>query len=405
MRKYIILIITMLFVSCTNQPNRSLNFTKGQIDSLHLDSTKILKVDAEAAIMINLNPYLKKQSFDFGTKVKEVRLIPLETTDESLLGNIYKVIATDSINYIFDDFKGGGIVLFDKDGKFIKRISNGDGPGELFRLGDIAYDKEHNELIVYQHPFFLFYTSKGGFIRQERLPFGFYNFIVTSEGYIFKTIDGLGNEHLDSKKDNTLLVTDKKFKLKYAGLPTSPTNINYGGYSYLYSNDNMNQISQNYTDTIYHYLSDSNELKALYIMDYNEKKLPEQYLEGDGKNFRKILSQNDYYYYIGEYLETKSHHVFFLRNDYIGLQTIIYRDKVTGNLIGGTNADFNINEIPAIGFPKATFGEYFISIHLPNKDDHFLSKSSIITDEDKRKMKKLKEDDNPILVFYRLKNI
>ena len=44
----------------------------------------------------------------------------LETSDSSLVDNIYKVIVTDSMIYIFDDYKGGGLVLFNSNGKFIK---------------------------------------------------------------------------------------------------------------------------------------------------------------------------------------------------------------------------------------------------------------------------------------------
>lgn len=400
----IILIITIIFVSCTNQPNKNSNYTQGQIDSLRLDSTKTLLVDASNITEVDLNPLLGKRSFNFEAQVEEIKLIPLETTDESLLSNIYKIVLTDSANYIFDKFKGGSIVIFNKDGKFVKRISHGGGPGELYKPDDVIYDKENNELIVYQHPFLLFYTSTGKFIRQVQLPFGFYNFETTPDGYIFKTLDSYGNEHLGSKKDNTLLITDKKFKLKYASLPVSPININYGGYSYLYRNNTIN-ITQNFTDTIYQYKNGFDKLEAAYVMNYDSKKLPLSYLEGDREVFRQARSNNDYYYYIGEYLETETHHAFFLRNDYIGLQTIVYRDKSSGKMIGGTNVEYNLNEIPTMGFPTTTFGKYFISTHLPNKNDQILINSSIISSEDKQKIKDLKEDDNPVLVLYSLKNI
>lgn len=403
MYRYIILFLIILLTGCRNRPNASSMFTQGQIDSLHLDSTQLMHVDIQTAKEIDLNRFLKKQSFDFGSNVQDVQIIPLETTDESLVGNIYKIIVTDSMNYIFDNYKGGGIVIFDRNGKFIKRISPGRGPGELYRLYDIDYDKKNNELLAYQHPFLLFYTSKGEYTRQIKLPFGFYNFSVTPDGYIFKTLDKYGNEHLGTHKDNTLLITDKNFKLKYAGL-ANPTEINYGGYSYLYSNDGKVLITQNYNDTIYQYTSGTDELEAKYIMDYHNKKLPEYYLKSNHE-LQNILAQNDYYYFIGEYLETTNQNVFFLRNDYLGLRTVIYRDKKTGNLIGGTNADYDNNEIPAIGFPKGAFGEYFISVHYPNPSDSLLNNSSIITDTDKQKIKKMVEDDNPLLVFFRLKTI
>lgn len=405
MYKNIIWLFIILWVGCKNRTDESFRFTQAQIDSLYLDSTKLMQVDAQTATRIDLNRFLQKQSFDFGAKVEEVRLIPLETNEESLVGNIYKLIVTDSMNYIYDNYQRGGLIIFDRNGKFIKRISPGRGPGELHRLYDIAYDWQNNELLAYQHPFLLFYTPQGEFIRQVRLPFGFYNFLVTSNGYIFKTLDKYGNEHLGNKMDYTLLATDKNFKLEYAGLPSSKEMTSIIGYSYLYSNDGKIWITQNDNDTIYRCINETKELRAEYIMDYHSKKLPDYYLNSKKHDRQNILNQNDYYYSLGEYLETTFHHVFFLRNDYIGFQTIIFRDKRTGNMIGGTDARFNNNEIPSIAFPKTAFGAYFVSVHYPDQNDHLLSNSSIITNEDKQKIKERKEDDNPILVFYRLKTI
>ena len=51
----------------------------------------------------------------------------------------------------------------------------------------------------------------------------------------------------------------------------------------------------------------------------------------------------------------------------------------------------------------AALGNYFISIHIPNKNDSLLSNSSVISAEDKIKIQSLIEGDNPVLIFYELK--
>ncbi|GHT87670.1 hypothetical protein FACS189474_1060 [Bacteroidia bacterium] len=405
MRKYIIFIVLMTSViGCTNQQNKTSRYSEEQIASLHLDSTTLLNVITDNIETIDLNPFLKQQHFDFGALIKNVKIIPLETTDESLIDDIYKVLVTDSNIYIMDGFKGRGIIIFNKEGKFIKRISNGQGPGELIRLHDIAFDSENNELIAYQHSFLLFFTPAGEFIQQKRLPFGFYNFTVIPNGYVFKALDKQGNEHLDILQYYTLFVTDKNFELNSVALPVLESDVNYGGYNYLYNNNNTISITHKFTDTVYHYINETNQLKARYALNYSKKKLPERYLQGTMNEFDAAISQNDYWYYIGEYLETESHHIFFLRNDYIRLQTIVYRDKQSGNLSGGTNADYNINEIPPFGFPIAASGKYLISTHYPSANNSLAPVCSMLSDEDNRKIKNLTEDDNPVLVFYELKD-
>lgn len=402
-QKYIFLTILVLFISCKTENKNENQFTKKQTDRLNLKSTESLKSETDSITKVDLNPFLKKQSFNFDSIIDNIKLIPLETLEKSLLDNILKIIVTDSNIYVHDDFKGGGIVIFDNQGKFVKRIDNGKGPGELFRLYDIDYDKIKNELIAYQFPFLMFYNPMGKFIKQERLPLGAYNFLTIPNGYIFKGLDSQGNGHLGNLKNNTLLITDKNFKLKSVGMPYPESNLNFGGYNYLYKNNSI-YITERYNDTIYQYFSSSNKLKASYALNFSTKKLPEKYTEGNKDNFKKAIRQNDYYFYLGEYLDTEYHHVFFLENWYKGLKTVIYRDKLSGNLIGGTNFLFDKNDIPFIGFPKSVSNKHFISWYYPSKNDLFSTNSITISDKDKSKIKNLSASSNPVLVFFKLKS-
>jgi hypothetical protein len=402
MQKFIFILILICLIGCENNKKRKSRFSKEQVKSLHLESTKILNAEVDSLIRIDLNPFLKKQTFDFGSLVKEIKLIALETTNKSLLDNIRKLVVTESNIYIHDDYKDGSVVVFNSEGKFIKRLPSGKGPGELNRMFSISFDYENNELVVYQHSFLLFFTSTGEFIRQKRLPFGFRNFEISSDGYVFKTFDKDGNKHLGDLENFTHLVTDKNFKIKSAGLPYSKTNINLTIPNSLFKNNDELLITQRFTDTIYQYLNESDQLKAKYVLNYSSKKLPVQYLKGSWDKFQNKVRKNDYYFYLGQYLDTDSHHVFLLENWNKGLQTIIYRDKKSGNLKGGTTANFDVNQMPSLAFSKSVSRDYFISYHYPNKKEVFSTNSSIISDNDKLKTKNLTEDDNPVLVLFKL---
>ena len=403
MYKYLILIPILIFTGCGNRQENN-RYTQAQIESLQLNNTKVLKANTDSLITIDLNPFLKQKHFNFDSLVEEMKLIPLETTDESLLDDFRKVVITPSHIYIHDDFKGGGIVIFDKEGDFIKRISNGRGPGELVRLYDIDFDEKNNQLVAYQHSYLLFFTPSGEFIRQQQLPFGFFNFAVNPEGYVFKTLDREGNEHLEDLSDNTLLITDKKFEVKSAGIPKPHNQVAYSGDHYLCKNEEL-YISHRFTDTIYQYSSLDNQLKARYLLDYSSKKLPERYTINSSKKFEDFIRKNDYFFYIAQYGITASHDVFLLENWHKVLRTIVYRDKRSGNLIGGTNADFNWNETPGTAFPRWVSGEYFVSAYLPTSDENdiFTSNSTIISAEDKARAKGLDENSNPVLVLFKLK--
>ncbi|MDR2469940.1 MAG: hypothetical protein LBD27_05605 [Tannerella sp.] len=114
------------------------------------------------------------------------------------------------------------------------------------------------------------------------------------------------------------------------------------------------------------------------------------------KLFYGFLKRNSGYYYLGEYFDAESQ-----------LKTIIYRDKKSGNLQGGTYGICDgIYGMPSMSSPVSVSGTYFISLHFPNRNDVFLSNvnSTIVSDEDRQKILNLAEDDNPVLVFYSLKD-
>ena len=402
MIKIAALLSFILLMNCSNETKS--RYSQKQIASLHIASAKILDVKSESVEKLNLNPFLKEQSFNFGSLIKKIELTPLETTDASFISDIKKIIVTESYIYIHDDFKGGGVIVFDRDGKFIKRIPNGKGPGELTRLYDIAFDNSNKELIVYQHSLLLFFTPSGQFVQQKKLPFGFYNFTVINDKYVFKTHNKQTNEHLKGLADFRLLITNKDFKIKFAGLSSPQSDVNIEHNTYLHQNCNNLYISQKFDNTIYQFIDSISELRARYFIDYGKKELPNKYTQGTWEKFENSVKKNDYYFFLGKFIDTKDHNAFFLENWFINNQTVIFRSKKTGNMIGGTNAEYNLNEIPAIAFPVTTFDNYFISFYLPSNNDLFSSKSSIISSENKLKIKGLSVNDNPVLVFFELKD-
>lgn len=398
----VILLSCLLFIGCDNNNKTVSSYTKSEIASLHLDKTKTLPVKSKDIEIINLNHHLKNENFDFTPLVKNIHITPLESNDNSLIANTYKIVVEKEHIYIYDDYLGGGVAIFTNSGKFIKRIPNGSGPGELYKISDITFNKDKEQLLVYQHPYILYFTKTGNYITQKKIPFGFYNFESIGDHLLFKTLDSKGNKHLDKIMNNTLLITDQNFKIEFAGLNSPEYKANYGGYNYLKKNGNHIHIAENNNDTIFHYNDSTKEIKAAYVLDYTKRKLPKEYWNLSGREFTNALSKNNYFFFIGEYFETKTHHAFILRNNYLRKSFIYYRDKMTGEIIGGCNANIDIEQIPPIAFPKSVYDNYFISIYYPNNKNNSFVNSRFLSAKDKSILQSMNEDDNPILVLYEL---
>ncbi|AWW29346.1 hypothetical protein DN752_03855 [Echinicola strongylocentroti] len=401
MKNIIYSVIFLFLLGCSEKKEKIDRYTEEQVSSLHLGETRVMHTVSDSLVRVDLNPILSNKVFDFQKLVKSIRLVPLETTEKSLIGPINKVLATESHIYIYDRFKGGGLVVFDNEGKFIRRIPNGQGPGELSRLYDIDFDEENDQLIAYEHSFLSFYKPDGKFIRQERLPFGFYNIVAIPKGYLIYELPVQGNDHMRGFEQYSFWVTDKNFKVNGVGLSSSSIKVRYLWQRYIYDNDEI-IVTQRFNDTIYQYDQSSDQLKSKYILNYNENQLPLKYIKGSFEEFQKVVKENDYFFFIGEYLETADFQFFSIDNWFRKSKTVIYGDKRTGNMEGGTSGRFNIEEIPSLAPPQSTYKEEFISWYIPRKDFPFNTKSKMLSETDKAKVRDLTKEDNPVLVFFRL---
>jgi|GEM_PF-2113597 len=137
---------------------------------------------------INLkNIDIKENSFDqsnLSSIVDTVLMIPLETTDDCLLGNIYSIQRDDSLLFVEYD---GIIYLFDIDGKFHKQLNYiGGGPGETWVLG-YNLDKDNKQLVVFgKESKLTSYKYDGTLISEKYLDkssFSYRNFILHNNSF------------------------------------------------------------------------------------------------------------------------------------------------------------------------------------------------------------------------------
>ena len=116
--------------------------------------------------------YDKDNNLSLSEISEKIDAIELEVTDESLIQKISHVLYSPEI-IIIQESKS--IMLFDKNGKFIRRIGSvGQGPGEFISIGSITADFESEKIFVYSdNGKFICYDFSGNVIKET--PLGYYN--------------------------------------------------------------------------------------------------------------------------------------------------------------------------------------------------------------------------------------
>ncbi|MDR0559362.1 MAG: 6-bladed beta-propeller [Prevotellaceae bacterium] len=403
MKNILIIVFTGLFAGCAGCGNERPRFSHEQTVQLGLDSVKLLNVDRENSIVLDLNEFLSNRMIKTGEFIDYSTLILLETTDKSLIAEINKLICTENRFFILDSDIGQNVLIFSSEGKFIRKIPKGGGPEDIVNPEDIAVDEEKQVLIVHHKTGLSFFDFNGKFIKKERhTPFYFSNFRVIHEGYLFVTVAQHYNVHLNELSGMQVLITDSAFRIIAAGFPFHyPKENNFGIYDYTNAFENNVHFAFKFSDKVYK-LENAFSVKECYQLDFHTKRLPERYME-NSDIFWKESRQNDSYYYMGDYVECETHEYFSLQNDFNrqAYKTFIFRDKSTGKLIAGNQVFVDTETAPLFATPLAGRKDEFVGA-IPA-----IAICNSLTERktDNEILKNIDEDANPVLVKYKLKRL
>ena len=102
--------------------------------------------ESEGRIVVDITQ--PEKNLKMSDLFSDIKYVKLETTSESLIQYINRVVDLDG-NLLVADRDNQSLLLFGKDGRFIKKIvGQGKGPGEYSKMYDVAVDKEGRRLFV-----------------------------------------------------------------------------------------------------------------------------------------------------------------------------------------------------------------------------------------------------------------
>lgn len=117
--------------------------------------------------------------------VDSIEYIPLETTDECLVGEVTDVILAGNRLFVFDA-KQQEVCSFDRSGKYVGRIGHrGEGPGEYLYISQFEYDRQDSLLAILafiESPCVLYYSLDGSYMKTVKLGMRADDFKICEDG-------------------------------------------------------------------------------------------------------------------------------------------------------------------------------------------------------------------------------
>ena len=141
--------------------------------SIFFSSCNIPKETNDASVIISVNSQTSDRKIKMSELYSALEYIKLETTPESLIAQVSKIIPLDTQLLIVDK-ESSKILLFDVNGKFMGTIgSKGVGASEFIEIEDVAVDKKGEKIFVLDHSGkrILIYDLKGNFANDIKTDF------------------------------------------------------------------------------------------------------------------------------------------------------------------------------------------------------------------------------------------
>ena len=260
----------------------------------------------------------------------EYRIIPLETIERSLIGNIGDLFKDDSL-LILTDYMNGLILAFDLNGKFLHQIgSKGHASNEYTNMLQVAFDAHHKRLCVLDgySDKLVFYDFQGKHLGSEPLYFRCGDIAFWGDKRFLLTLPYVHEDYgiLNSFK---LTVTDEKGMpecgiLCDPGFPKDVFGISLG-HSLHANPDGVFYMDILTPDTIWRIRDD--ECVPFLVADFGEPfTTAASYCEMTDESYCKRINQIDF---------LRDDFVFTKDFGYVGFRDCAIVNLNTGNYLAG----------------------------------------------------------------------
>ena len=376
-------IVTFFLYSCSNSKTRSIDKEDLPIDNINIQNINIKLTDSAFRHVDNL---LHTESYTI-------------LSNDEPLGIVERIIIEDSLIYILDNMPK--IVCFNKkDGSIKWKINNrGEGPEEYGEIIDFTIDRTSKQLIAYdggKRRLTKYDLLSGEYISSTTI----YDIIPKQIAFANNGIFFDNHDHMNypDKKElhYSLLYTKTGSKMNKSFFPhdkVSDYNFNYGdGHPFFYE---QNRILYNprFSNIVFEIIPEG--LTPLYKINLPDS-LPLKIIE-EGISPHKLIESN-YSWGISNIFECSNILYFWFTKN--GRYYTVFYNLQNNKLIYGGNRVTNIpTKDLLVYYPiSGVHNDTFFSLVEPFT---IIEKREIAPDLFPENLMKVKEEDNPVLFFYK----
>ncbi|WP_083985059.1 6-bladed beta-propeller [Geofilum rubicundum] len=221
--------------------------------------------------LVHIDLDLKNLTYvDPDTVIKDIEFIPLESSENCLIGSYDKILLINDTIYILDRHQQKAVFAFNREGEFLFKISaEGRGPGEYTEATDFYVDTVDSHIGILDFGRVQKYDFNGRYIGQVK----FSGHGPSEISYNAGRFNGVSLERFARKQSKVFFQYDSEGKVIYSDHPSSNSLLKFEMQESKYFSSNKAENYFNYfgSDTIY--LITDSFLQPAFVLDYGKSAL------------------------------------------------------------------------------------------------------------------------------------
>ncbi|GGK07795.1 MULTISPECIES: 6-bladed beta-propeller [Parabacteroides] len=379
--------------------------------TVSLDSITVIPVEEDKFEIIKVTNNIK-EPVPSSELIEEFHYVPLETTDESLFAYCTNIGFYDNKIYAFDRLGTEKLYIFDNKGKFLKALGEkGGAPFEFYLPKAFAIDTKQQQIVIYdnQKRKWMKFSLDGNYIASHDVPFRIgRNFQILPNGeYVTATDKGDRNNHLGQYSEYKILYTDSLGHLKKAACTYSETVHSSLGYDPLSRKRDEILYTPMYLNEVYTVTDTA--LYMRYKFDYSDFTPFEKNKMGTFESYDDFNNYLLAHTYLFIYAENDTH-ILFVTCDKQDRRFVSFYDKRSKKTVNTAGFYYDTDFSMEFSSGIYSYNDYFVALVPPTTLKGLKQHIDEIThysakEENMRLFENIKEDDNLVLVFFKIKNL
>jgi hypothetical protein len=368
-------------------------------------------------IVLNLEQSQVDAKIKLSDLITDYRMLSLKNWEGGVVGDIDKILLSDSLVFILDQYIFNSLQIFDlfTGEQVVQFIPTGEGPGEMKSITEFDLDIVNRKILIYDNSLakVLYFSFEGDFLYEKRLPIRAHSFRIFSGNQLLFSSFNNGNDHLGKTAESDLFLLDSNFIIQntYKYPKINQMLSDFVPRDVIRENGGVVTYFPRFANELLQIDIEKNTISPILQVDLESRGLSNKDLKDVGPDFISERKEDQKFYGFGQHFDTPNWTAMKF-NRFGGTELHVYYNKITGEVISGTGFEYDFEDLIFYSFPLICADQLCVSfIKLGNtqyKDYEEFFKKMEGSGREFTKVKKFLESvedfEQPVLLIFKLKD-